>query len=71
LLWGEGGSAGFPAAQAAFSPFGGFPARLLNFPCSDLSDHNSRSDYVGGALLTSGASGHYVGSFGGGGKGIQ
>jgi hypothetical protein len=29
------------------------------------------ADHVGGALLTLGASGHYVGSFGGGGKGIQ
>jgi hypothetical protein len=29
------------------------------------------ADHIGGALLASGASGHYVGSFGGGGKGIQ
>src|SRR5436190_1547955 len=37
----------------------GIPARLLDFACSDFGDHDGRADDIGGALFTSGASGHY------------
>jgi hypothetical protein len=37
-----------------------FDLLVLNLARSDTGDHHGRADHVGGALLTSGASGHWV-----------
>jgi hypothetical protein len=34
-------------------------SRVLDFIRGDSGDHDRRADHVGGALLTSGASGHH------------